>query len=128
MRGRSRSNATKRKITNWKEQIVEDSIKVATLSELSDRAPAYALAGEVDLVVIRFDDQISVLYGRCLHRGALLSDGHVKGDNLYCGVHNWDFRIDTGVSEYNNKEALHRFEVKVVGDDVFVSKEQPILL
>ena len=29
----------------------------------------------LDLVVVRFDESVSVLYGRCLHRGALLSDG-----------------------------------------------------
>lgn len=98
------------------------TIKVAALSELKDRVPVYALAGEVDLVVIRYDDQVSVLYGRCLHRGALMSDGHVTGNNLYCGLHNWDYRIDSGVSEYNNAEALHKFPVTMEGDDVCIGK------
>ena len=75
---------------------------VAKLSELPDRKPAYALVGEGDLVVVRFDDEVSVFYGRCLHRGALMSDGFVSGNNLMCGVHYWDYRLDTGVSEYAN--------------------------
>ncbi len=82
---------------------------VATWSELQDRKPAYALVASVDLVVIRYGDEVSVLYGRCLHRGALLSDGHVDGENLICGVHNWDYRLDTGISEYNNAEQLRKF-------------------
>ena len=77
--------------------------KVATWSQLKDRVPSYALVSDVDLVVLRFGQEVSVLYGRCLHRGALLADGHVEGENLICGVHNWDFRIDTGVSEYDNR-------------------------
>ena len=92
--------------------------KVATWSELKDREPVYALVGEVDLVVIRFDDQVSVLFGRCHHRGALMSDGHVDGNNLYCAVHNWDYRVETGVSEYNNSEALHKFTAEIVDDEV----------
>jgi limonene-1,2-epoxide hydrolase len=32
-----------------------------------------------------------------------------RGDDLICGVHGWDYRNDTGVSAYNNDEALHRF-------------------
>ena len=88
-------------------------VRVAAFSELQDRKPAYALVADVDLVVIRHDDQVSVLYGRCLHRGALLSDGHVRGDNLICGLHGWDYRVDTGVSEYNNKEVLHKFAAVV---------------
>ncbi len=55
------------------------AVQVAVWSELADRQPAYALVANVDLVVIRYDDQVSVLYGRCLHRGALLSDGHIRG-------------------------------------------------
>ncbi len=99
-------------------------IKVATLSELTDRAPAYALVGNVDLVVIRWDDQVSVLYGRCLHRGALMSDGHVDGHNLICGVHGWDYRLDSGVSEYNNAEVLHKFSSWVEDDAVLVDSEE----
>ena len=93
---------------------------VAQLSALPDRKPAYALVGEVDLVVVRFDDEISVFYGRCLHRGALMSDGFVRGKNLICGVHDWDYRLDTGVSEYANDEALPKFRSWVEGDDVCV--------
>ena len=90
--------------------------KVATWSELADRVPAYALVEDVDLVVIRHDDAVSVLFGRCLHRGALLSDGHVDGENLICGVHGWDYRLDTGVSEYNNAETLHKFAAAIDRD------------
>ena len=86
-------------------------IKVADWNSLKDREPQYALVEGVDLVVVRFDDNVSVLYGRCAHRGALMSDGHVDGDNLICGVHGWDYRLDSGVSEYNNAEQLPRFEV-----------------
>ena len=98
--------------------------RVATWSELEDRKPAYALVGEVDLVVVRFDDEARVFYGRCLHRGALMSDGYVDGDNLMCGVHMWDYRLDTGVSEYANDEALERFEAWVEDDGVWVNEEE----
>ena len=61
-------------------------ISVCGWDELEDRQPAYALVADVDLVIVRYDDNVSVLYGRCAHRGALMSDGHIDGDNLICGV------------------------------------------
>lgn len=88
-------------------------VKIATWSELRDREPTYALVGGVDLVVVRYDDDVSVLYGRCLHRGALMSDAAIVGDNLICGLHQWDYRYDTGVSEYDNREALQKFSAWV---------------
>ena len=98
--------------------------KVATLSQLPDRNPQYALVGEVDLVVVRFDEEVSVFYGRCLHRGALMSDGFVRGKDLICGVHNWDYRLDTGVSAYNNEEVLPKFKSWVKDDDILVDAEE----
>ncbi len=100
--------------------------RVATWSELDDRVPAYALVGGVDLVVIRYDDKASVLYGRCLHRGALLADGHIEGEDLICGVHGWDYRYDTGVSSYKNEESLHKFAAWVdpEQDAVLVDAEE----
>ncbi len=100
--------------------------EVARWSELEDRKPAYALVAEVDLVVIRHDEEVSVLFGRCLHRGALMADGHVDGANLICGVHGWDYRLDTGVSEYSNAEVLRRFTawVDTEKDAVFVDEAE----
>ena len=99
-------------------------VKVAALADLADRSPTYALVAEVDLVVTRYGDEVSVLFGRCLHRGALLSDGHVDGDNLICGVHGWDYRLATGVSEYNNDEALEKFQSFIEDGDVLVDEEE----
>jgi len=60
---------------------MDEFLKVADWSQLKDRQPAYALAGDVDLVVIRYDDQVSVLlpFLRCSQLG--LSNRH------------WRFRI-----------------------------------
>jgi len=96
-------------------------VSVAKIGELADRKPAYALVGEVDLVVVRFDEDVSVFYGRCLHRGALMSDGFVRGNNLICGVHYWDYRLDSGASEYNNEEALQKFVSWIEDDQVMKS-------
>lgn len=100
-------------------------VTVAKWADLEDRQPEYALVGEVDLVVVRYDDVAAVFYGRCLHRGALMADGHVDGnDNLICGVHNWDYRLDTGVSEYENSEKLHKFTSWIEGGDVLVDADE----
>ena len=100
-------------------------VPIAKFSSLALNEPVHALVENVDLVVTRYgESDISVLYGRCKHRGALMSDGHVSGDNLICGVHGWDFRIDTGVSEYNNSEVLQKFNHWVEGDDVLVDSDE----
>ena len=101
-----------------------NKLEIAEWNALEDRKPTHALVSNVDLVIIRYDDQVSVLYGRCAHRGALMSDGHVAGSNLICGVHGWDYRYDTGVSEYNNSEILPKFNAWIEKDKVWVDEEE----
>jgi len=98
--------------------------EIARWNELADRIPSHALVANVDLVVVRTGDTVSVLYGRCLHRGALLADGHVEGVNLICGLHNWDYRVDTGVSEYNDSEQLQKFTSWIEDDRVWVDADE----
>ena len=88
---------------------MREKISVVSWDKLEDKIPAYALVQNTDLVIIRYDDNVSVFFGRCHHRGALLADGFIEGQNLICGVHHWDYRYDTGISEYNNEEQLHKF-------------------
>lgn len=99
-------------------------IQLVKVTELHDRIPQHQLVNGLDLVVIRYDESVSVLYGRCLHRGAIMADGYIEGDNLICGVHGWDYRYDTGVSEYNHEEVLHKFHAEVKDDWVWVDEDE----
>ncbi len=99
-------------------------IEIALWDDVEDRAPIHALVGDVDLVIVRFDDNVSVMYGRCAHRGALMSDGHVDGHNLICGLHGWDYRLDTGISEYNHSETLPKFNSWIEDGKVLVDQDE----
>ncbi|MGB3606038.1 MAG: glutamate synthase-related protein [Psychroserpens sp.] len=103
-----------------------NKIEIAKISALQNNQPTHALVKNTDLVITKHATGISVLYGRCLHRGALMSDGYVDGHNLMCGVHGWDYRVDTGVSEYNNKEVLHKFKEYIEGDSLLIDENEVI--
>jgi glutamate synthase domain-containing protein 2 len=97
---------------------------IADWNTLEPLTPTYALVEGVDLVIVRWDDKAAVLYGRCHHRGALLADGRIDGDNLICGVHGWDYRYKTGISEYNNDEALDDFTSWVEDGSLHVDADE----
>ncbi len=99
-------------------------VVVAEMAALTEKEPTHAQVLGTDLVLVRYGEEVSVLYGRCLHRGALLSDGFVDGHNLICGLHNWDYRYDTGVSEYAPDERLHKFDHHVADGKVYVDQAE----
>jgi glutamate synthase domain-containing protein 2 len=49
-----------------------------------------------------------------------MADGYVQGDNIICGVHDWDYRLDNGISEYNNEETLHAYTSWIENGEVWV--------
>jgi len=53
-----------------------------------------------------------------------MADGYIDGNNLVCGVHGWDYRYDTGVSEYNNEKALHKFYAEIKDDYVWADEDE----
>lgn len=96
--------------------------QVAELSALPDGAPHTTRVGGVDIVLIRRGSDVSALYGRCAHRGALMADGYLEGDILVCGVHGWRYEVDTGVSPVNPAVALTKFPTWISNDAVYVDK------
>ncbi len=103
-----------------------DELEIAKWSELSDRKPILVRIGKVDLVIIRYDDQLSVMYGRCPHRGAPMNEATVEGESLVCSKHGWDFRFTTGLSDVNAEDCLHPFTCRIdhERDVVLVNREE----
>src|SRR3954451_8118357 len=99
-------------------------LTIAHWSEVQDREPTGAHVSNVDLVIVRHDDEHSVMYGRCHHRGAHLADGTVVGDNLVCGLHGWDYEFRTGISSYSNDERLQRFTSWLVDDYLMIDLDE----
>ncbi|MDY6938458.1 MAG: glutamate synthase-related protein [Cyanobacteriota bacterium] len=103
-----------------------NKVKIAPWDELPQRQPIGALVEGVDLVIVRWEDKVSVLYGRCKHRGALMADGSIQGADLICGLHQWDYRFETGVSAYNNSEYLDKFQAWVEDGNLYVDADEII--
>lgn len=101
-------------------------VRIGAWDDYTPLIPAYARVEGVDLVVVRWRQEpgVSVLYGRCMHRGSLLADGSIVGENLICGTHRWDYRYKTGISEFHNEERLQKFTSWVEGGAVWVDADE----
>ncbi|MCF6237411.1 MAG: Rieske 2Fe-2S domain-containing protein [Candidatus Marinimicrobia bacterium] len=103
-----------------------NKVKIADWNHLKPLEPADTLVENVDLVITRWadQDQVSVFYGRYLHRGAPMADGHVAGQDLIWGLHGWDYNYKTGISSSNPEEQLHRFSAWIEDGQVWVDEDE----
>ena len=53
-----------------------------------------------------------------------MADGAIRGNDIICGVHNWDYNWRSGVSAYNNKEVLQKFNAWVEDGAVYIDADE----
>jgi nitrite reductase/ring-hydroxylating ferredoxin subunit len=94
---------------------VMKKVKPDEFAKQREELPVYSQLKGLDFPVIKFSEQKSVLYKKCLHRGVLFANGYAAGENIICGFHGWYCRYDPGVREYNkNIKALYSFYTEVI--------------
>jgi nitrite reductase/ring-hydroxylating ferredoxin subunit len=89
------------------------------VAELPDRRPVRRLAADTPLVVVRRDQEISVLADRCPHASAPMHEGDLGEENgcavLTCSWHGSVFRVEDGTVVHGPATApLPRFETRTV--------------
>ena len=63
------------------------------------------------------------IHNICIHQGAPLGEGILDGNQVTCPWHAWEYDVTTGVSTFNPRVRVARFEVKIEGDQVLVSSD-----
>ncbi|MDP5184437.1 Rieske 2Fe-2S domain-containing protein [Blastococcus sp. BMG 814] len=69
---------------------------VARLADLPDREPVEVTADGVPVVLVRTDEEVRALGGRCPHLGGPLAEGWLHRDELVCPWHGSRFDVGTG--------------------------------
>ena len=100
----------------------QDWTPVLDASMLGDDRPMAAMAGDVEIMVIRRDGALHALADRCNHRGGPLHEGDLVGGCIECPWHGSRFRLDDGSVErgpaaypqpvYEAREHEGRIEVR----------------
>lgn len=79
-----------------------------------------ALSGTPVLVIHAEGGHVGAFAPRCPHQAFPLVDGALEGRRLICSAHSWEFDAITGMGVNPADCSLHRYAVKVEGDNVFV--------
>ena len=92
---------------------------VATLADIPEEGGlAVSVAGRT-VAVFRHGEDLFALEDTCPHRGGHLSEGIVRDGNVYCPLHAWCFRLNSGCNE-DEGPGVDSFNVVVDEDRVKV--------
>lgn len=72
---------------------------VCTSTDLQDNSMKVFTLNKVDVLVGRRNGMLFACNNSCPHRGASLSKGEFKGDNIVCYMHGYEYNVFTGKLE-----------------------------
>jgi len=98
----------------------EGFVDVGTASEIPEsRAKIVAIAGE-RVAVFKYDGKISAISNVCQHQNGPLGEGKIVDGCVTCPWHGYQYLPDCGASPPPFHERIPTFDVKVMGDRIFV--------
>ena len=96
--------------------------KVCKTSEIPEGEGRALECGEESIAVFKVNGQFHAIANTCPHRGGPLGEGTLDGTVVTCPWHGWQFDVTSGSSPVNPAAKVEKFQVKVEGDDLFISK------
>lgn len=96
-------------------------VKMATLAELPPGSSKEVEHEGRIFALFNVDGRISAIDGICPHQGGPLAEGPLDGTTVTCPWHGWQFDVQTGKTPLSGKLCQQVFEIKIEGEDVYVS-------
>jgi 3-phenylpropionate/trans-cinnamate dioxygenase ferredoxin subunit len=105
--------------------------RVCTLSEVPNDGSLRVELPDVDLAIVRFDDEVYAIEDVCSHAEVALTDGEVDevdgAPTIECALHGSCFDLRTGEpTNLPATEPVPVYPVRVEGDDILVDVDAPL--
>ncbi|MDY6936317.1 MAG: ferric reductase-like transmembrane domain-containing protein [Cyanobacteriota bacterium] len=96
-------------------------VEVGTIDEIPEsRAKVVTIGGE-RVAVFKYDGQISAISNVCQHQNGPLGEGKIIEGCVTCPWHGYQYLPDCGASPPPFHERIPTFDVKIIGDRIFVN-------
>ena len=105
--------------------------RVCRLSEVPNEGSLRIELPDVDVAVVRFDDEVYAIEDLCSHAEVALTDGDVDEvdgvPTIECALHGSCFDLRTGEpTNLPATEPVPVYPVRVEGDDILVDVDAPL--
>ncbi|MBV8118251.1 MAG: Rieske 2Fe-2S domain-containing protein [Candidatus Eremiobacteraeota bacterium] len=98
-------------------------MRVASRSELSERAATIVCAGRYEVAIFTVDGEVRAYENCCPHQGGPIGEGIVDGTTITCPWHAWCFDLRDGAMTLGDFASLRRFDAYVEGDAIYVATQ-----
>ena len=100
---------------------MSEFVKVAAKSEMGPGASKKIEVNGKEIALFNVGGNFYAIDDTCKHRGGPLSEGSCEDKVVACPWHGWEYDVTTGACLTNPAAQQTKYDVKVEGNDVYVS-------
>ena len=98
----------------------EGFTKICKYDDLKEKTGTRFFVDDVEIALFKVNKELFALSNICPHQKThLMHEGFIEEGKLVCPVHGWKFDLING-NLAPGRKGLDSYEVKIIGDDVFV--------
>ena len=102
--------------------MTEDWVRVAAVGDVQPDTGIRVMIGKKSIALFLVGEEYFAVQNNCPHRGAPLYCSDVDGKTVICLEHAWRFSLEDGRCIGMPEEALMLWDVKVQGDEIYLSR------
>ncbi|MEO0470137.1 MAG: Rieske 2Fe-2S domain-containing protein [Bacteroidota bacterium] len=95
-------------------------VKVCTVDEIKEDCAKVVLTQGENIAIFKYDGKLSAVNNICKHQNGPLGEGKIVDGCITCPWHGYQYRPEDGQSPPPFKEKVTTYDVKLIGDDVWV--------
>lgn len=99
---------------------MKDFIKVATVDEVPEDEGLILEVDGYPVAIFRVGDEFYAIEDVCPHQESSFEGGELEGSEVSCPLHGWKLDVITGESLEAKGTRVETYEVKVVGEDIYI--------
>lgn len=94
--------------------------KVASVGEIPMGSGRLVKIANQEIALFNLNAEYYAISDMCPHRGASLAEGFLDGAKVFCPWHCFDFNLKTGECATVPSLRVQTYEVKIIGEDIFI--------
>jgi nitrite reductase/ring-hydroxylating ferredoxin subunit len=96
-------------------------VEVASLDQVPPGSGRTFSVGDKQVAVFNIDGAVYAMADGCLHHGASLGSGKLKGKFVTCRAHGWRYDVTTGCTMHVPGYGVDKYEAKVTEGKILVA-------
>ncbi len=111
----------KNKEQHPKESDADGFVKVCAVNEIEENRAKIVLVRDQNIAIFKYDGKLSAVSNICRHQNGPLGEGEIVDGCITCPWHGYQYLPENGQSPPPFKEKLETYDVKLVGQSVYVN-------